>query len=114
VKGVQNELNTTGRKQKVSTQMSLVDHPFSQPNLDISSIGTPTIAAEARKLQFLRMYILCENCVLCWCRKENCLCSDDFHFDNILTLAKIAAKKVHLASFLWSFVNVFNVSRDSE
>jgi hypothetical protein len=31
--------------------MSLVDHPISQPNLGISPIWTPIIAAEVRKLQ---------------------------------------------------------------
>jgi hypothetical protein len=31
--------------------MSLVDHPISQPSLDISLIRTPIIAAEVRKLQ---------------------------------------------------------------
>jgi hypothetical protein len=31
--------------------MSLVDHPISQPSLDISPIWIPIIAAEVRKLQ---------------------------------------------------------------
>jgi hypothetical protein len=31
--------------------MSLVDHPISQPSLDISPVWTPIIAAEVRKLQ---------------------------------------------------------------
>jgi hypothetical protein len=31
--------------------MSLVDHPISQPSLDISPIWTSIVAAEVRKLQ---------------------------------------------------------------
>jgi hypothetical protein len=50
-KVLQIEPNTTYRKHKQSAHMSLVDHPISQPNLDISSIWTPVIAAEVRKLQ---------------------------------------------------------------
>jgi hypothetical protein len=41
----------TYRKYKESAHMSLVDHPISQPSLDISPIWTPIIAAAARKLQ---------------------------------------------------------------
>jgi hypothetical protein len=36
----------TYRKCKESAHMSLVDHPISEPSLDISLIWTPTIAAE--------------------------------------------------------------------
>jgi hypothetical protein len=43
--------NTTYRKYKESVHMSLIDHPLSQPILDISPIWTPIIAAEVRKLQ---------------------------------------------------------------
>jgi hypothetical protein len=35
--------------------MSLVDHPISQPSLDISPMWTPIIAAEVRKLQLRPM-----------------------------------------------------------
>jgi predicted GIY-YIG superfamily endonuclease len=50
-KVLQMEQNTTYRKYKESTHIPLVDHPISQPNLDISPIWTPIIAAEVRKLQ---------------------------------------------------------------
>jgi hypothetical protein len=39
------------RKYKKSAHMSLVDHPISQPNLDISPIWTPLMVAEIRKLR---------------------------------------------------------------
>jgi hypothetical protein len=35
--------DTTYRKYKESVQMSLIDHPISQPSLDISPIWTPVI-----------------------------------------------------------------------
>jgi hypothetical protein len=50
-KFVQIEPNTTYRKYKESTHISLADHPISQPSLDISPIWTPIITAEVRKLQ---------------------------------------------------------------
>jgi hypothetical protein len=56
---LQIEPNTTYRKYNESAHMSLVDHPISQPCLDIS----PIIAAEVRKLQLCPMQIMCEKCV---------------------------------------------------
>jgi hypothetical protein len=57
----QNMLETSGslldstkyhiQKYKESTHMSLVDHPVSQPSLDISPLWTPIITAEVRKLK---------------------------------------------------------------
>jgi hypothetical protein len=47
-KVLQIEPNTTHRKYKESAHMSLIDHPFSQPRLDISPIWTPNMAAEVR------------------------------------------------------------------
>jgi hypothetical protein len=44
----QTEPNTTYRKYKESTHMSLIDLPISQPSMDIS----PITAAEVKKLQF--------------------------------------------------------------
>jgi hypothetical protein len=41
----------TYRKYKESAHMSLVNHPISQPSLDISAIWNPVITAEFRKLQ---------------------------------------------------------------
>jgi hypothetical protein len=43
--------NTTCRKYKESADMSLLDHPISQPSLDISPTWIPIIAAEFKKLQ---------------------------------------------------------------
>jgi hypothetical protein len=51
VKVLQIEPNSTYRKYKLSAHVSLVDHPISQPSLDISPIWTPFIAAEVRELQ---------------------------------------------------------------
>jgi hypothetical protein len=48
---LQIEPNTTYRKYKESAHMSLLDHPISQPNLDICPILTLVIAAEMKKLQ---------------------------------------------------------------
>jgi hypothetical protein len=62
-KVLQIELNTTYRKYKESAHMSLLDHPISQPSLDISPIWTPIIAAEVTKLQLHPVYITCESCV---------------------------------------------------
>jgi predicted GIY-YIG superfamily endonuclease len=45
------ETDDTYRKYEESAHMSLVDHPISQPSLDISAIWTPVITAEVRKLQ---------------------------------------------------------------
>jgi hypothetical protein len=43
------EPNTTNRKYKQSAHVSLLDHPISQPSLDISPIWTPIIAADVKK-----------------------------------------------------------------
>jgi hypothetical protein len=50
-KVLQIEPNTTYRKYNESAHMSLVDHPISQPSLDISPIWTPVIPAEGKKLK---------------------------------------------------------------
>jgi hypothetical protein len=44
---LQIEQNITYRKYKESAHMSLIDHPISQPSLDIS----PIITAQVKKLQ---------------------------------------------------------------
>jgi hypothetical protein len=44
---LQIEPNTTYRKYKEFTHMSLIDHPISQPSLNNSPIWTPIIAAES-------------------------------------------------------------------
>jgi hypothetical protein len=52
VKVLHIEPNTTYRKYKESAaHMSLLDHPISQPSLDISPIWTPIITAEVKRLQ---------------------------------------------------------------
>jgi hypothetical protein len=48
---LQIELDTTYRKYKESAYVSLVDHPVSQPNLDISPVWIHVIIAEVKKLQ---------------------------------------------------------------
>jgi predicted GIY-YIG superfamily endonuclease len=50
-KVLQIEPNITHKKYKESVHMYLLDHPISQPSLDISPIWTPIISAEVRKLQ---------------------------------------------------------------
>jgi hypothetical protein len=45
------EPNTTCRKYKELAHMSLLDHPISQPSLDISPIWTSVITAEGKKRQ---------------------------------------------------------------
>jgi hypothetical protein len=46
---LQIEPKTTYRKYKESAHMRLLDHPISQPSLDISPIWTPGITAEVKK-----------------------------------------------------------------
>jgi hypothetical protein len=41
--------------------MSLLDHPISQPSLDISPIWTPVITAEVKKLELRPVQIEWEN-----------------------------------------------------
>jgi hypothetical protein len=54
-----------------NTRMSLLDHPISQPSLDISPVWTPIIAAEVKKLQVPPVQTECENLFfLCWYHKE--------------------------------------------
>jgi hypothetical protein len=60
---LQIEPNTTYRKFKESAQKSLVEHPTSQPSLDISSIWTPVITAEVRKLKICPVQIMYESCI---------------------------------------------------
>jgi hypothetical protein len=50
-KVLQIEPNTTYRKYKESTHMSLLDRLISQPSLGVSPIWTPFITAEVKKLQ---------------------------------------------------------------
>jgi hypothetical protein len=50
-KVLQIETNTTYRKYKESTHMSLLDHPISQPSLDISLMWAPVITAEVNRIQ---------------------------------------------------------------
>jgi hypothetical protein len=76
-KVLQVEPNTTHRKYKESAHMSLIDHPFGQPRLDISPIWTPTMAAEVRKLQLRPMFTTCENCFYVGSMQRICLFSDD-------------------------------------
>jgi hypothetical protein len=44
------ETNTRYRKYKESAHMSLLDHPISQPSLDMSPIWTPVIIAEIKRI----------------------------------------------------------------
>jgi hypothetical protein len=44
------EPNNTYRKYKEFAHMSQIDHPISQPSLDISPVWTSVITAEVRKL----------------------------------------------------------------
>jgi hypothetical protein len=48
-KVLQIEPDTTYRKYKESGHVSLIDHPISQPSLDISPILTSVITAEVKK-----------------------------------------------------------------
>jgi hypothetical protein len=48
-KVLQTEPNTTYRKCKESAHMSLMDHPISQHNLDISPIWTVPLSQQKKK-----------------------------------------------------------------
>jgi hypothetical protein len=80
-KVLQIEPNTTHRKYKESAHMSLVDHPISQPNLDIFLIWTPIISAEVRQLQLRPVQIMWESCVF-----KLVLCSDGLYSESTLIL----------------------------
>jgi predicted GIY-YIG superfamily endonuclease len=54
-KVLQIEPNTIYRKYKESAHMSLVEHPISQPSVDISPIWTPVITTEIKRLQRCQM-----------------------------------------------------------
>jgi predicted GIY-YIG superfamily endonuclease len=84
-KVLQIEPNTTYRKYKESARMSLLDHPISQPSLDISPIWTPVITAEVRKPQFRTVWIVCENCHVGTLQRI-CLFCDGFYSDSALIL----------------------------
>jgi hypothetical protein len=53
--------------------MSLLDHPISQPSLDISPVWTPVITEEVEKLQLRQVQIEWGNLfLLCCYHKEYC------------------------------------------
>jgi hypothetical protein len=70
-KVLQIEPNTTYRKYKESAHMYLIDHLFSQPNLDISPIRTPIIAAEVRELNCVQCRLCVRIVFLWWYYTEN-------------------------------------------
>jgi hypothetical protein len=87
-----NQIPPTGNTKK-SVHMSLVDHPISQPSLDISPIWTPIIAAEVRKLQLHPVYIKWGNLrFYVGTIQRICHFSDDFYSDSSLILTTIAMK----------------------
>jgi hypothetical protein len=87
-KVLQIEPNTTYSKYKESAHMSLIDHPISQPSLDISPVWTPVITAEVRKTVQCRLsgkigvfYVGTIQRIYVY--------SDDFYSDSILMLGLI-------------------------
>jgi hypothetical protein len=64
-KVLHSEPNTTDRKYKKSTHMSLLDHLICQPSLDISPIWTPVITAEVKILQLHQVQIKWKNLFSC-------------------------------------------------
>jgi hypothetical protein len=73
--------------------MSLLDHPISQPSLDISPIWIPIIAAEGGKLQLHPVWIKYENSVFYVSTLQKTrLFNDDFYSDSTPILATIAMK----------------------
>jgi hypothetical protein len=62
-KVLQIEPNTTHRKYKESNHMSLLDHPISQPSLDISPIWTQIITAEDKNYSSVQCRLSGEICV---------------------------------------------------
>jgi hypothetical protein len=63
-KVLQVEPNTTYRKYKHSAHMSLLDHPISQPSLDISPHWTPVITAEVKNYISVQCRLSGETCVV--------------------------------------------------
>jgi hypothetical protein len=65
-KVLQIEPNIIYRKYKESAHMSLIDHPISQPSLDISPIWTPVIIAEVKSYNSVQCRLsgkICFSCV---------------------------------------------------
>jgi hypothetical protein len=71
-KVLQIESNTTYRKYKETAHRSLIEHPISQPSLDISPVWAAVIAAEVRELQLRPVQTGLENLYfLCWYHSED-------------------------------------------
>jgi hypothetical protein len=87
----------TCKKYKGSDRMSLLYRPISQPSLNISSIWTPVITAEVKKLRLHQVYIEWENLFfLCWSHKE-------YYFSPVISNVTLLWRK---ASCVWSFNNL--------
>jgi hypothetical protein len=83
-KVLQNESDTSYREYKQSAHMSLIDHPISEPSLDISPIWTPVITA---------VDYVSNLCFYVGATQRICLFSDDFYSDSALISTTIAAKQ---------------------
>jgi hypothetical protein len=70
--------------------MFLLEHPISQPSLNISPIWTLVIAAEVRKLQLRPVGKLCSYVGTI---QRICLFTDDFYSDSTLILTTVAVKQ---------------------
>jgi hypothetical protein len=81
----------------------LIDHPISQPSLDISRIWTPVITAEVKRLQLRPVQIEWEN--LCFCVgaiRRICLSTNDLFSRSSLVQGLIRVEFLILLRFCLS------------
>jgi hypothetical protein len=87
--------------------MSLIDHPVSQPSLDISPIWTSFIRAEVKKLQLRPLETEWGNLYFCvGTIRRICLSSDDLFSDSSLVQGLIRVEfliflRFRLSSRIW-------------
>jgi hypothetical protein len=70
-KVLQIEPNTAYRKYKESAHMSLIEHPISQPSLDISPIWPPVITAKPESYNAVQCRLCVKIVFLYWYHTEN-------------------------------------------
>jgi predicted GIY-YIG superfamily endonuclease len=94
-KVLQIEPNTTYtyRKYKESAHMSLIDHPISQPSLDISPIWTPIIA-KSRNYNSVKSKLRGKIVFLCRYHTRIYDCSDDIYSDSNLVLGLLRVESL--------------------
>jgi hypothetical protein len=95
------EQNTTYKKYKESVHMSLIDHPISQPSLDICPIWTPVITAEVKRLHLSPLYSRLSGKICVGTISGICLSSDDFNSNTSLVQGLTGRIGMHIG-YWWA------------